>query len=120
MASHNVQYIITTDAIHVPKPFQCPMICTLKQHDFVPVFSIEHYENKIFGILKMRLDLVCSSPVYNKHAFCKNAKQLGRNQSTLSDLGFVPLVWHSTEWMFVKRWFGAFQVRSRFATVHIA
>ena len=49
--------------------------------------EIEHPKNKILSILKTRLSLECSSPASNK-----SARQLRENQSILSDLSFVPLV----------------------------
>ena len=49
---------------------------------------IEHAENQVERISETRLDLECSSSVFNKHASSENAKQLGQNQSTLSVLSF--------------------------------
>ena len=39
--------------------------------------EIEHSENKVTTILKMRLDLECSCPMFNKHTICKNFTQQG-------------------------------------------
>ena len=54
------------------------------------ILAIEHYENKSLHILKKMLNLERYSPAFKQHASCKNAKELRKNQITLSGLSFVP------------------------------
>ena len=60
---------------------------------------IEHSENILLRISKTMLELECYSRTLDKHAYCKNAKELEQNRPQWPKLcAFVPLA----EGMFVK------------------
>ena len=52
----------------------------------------KHFKNKMFPTSKTRLDQEHTSPAFNKHASCHNAKQLGQNQNSPNSLNFKPLL----------------------------
>ena len=63
-------------------------------------YAIEHSKNKILDILRSRLDLECSGPVFNKPAVLQECLATKTNQYTINGLSFVPMAFLWNECLF--------------------